>query len=175
MATWVEVARLSALAGERTLISDVAEQLASPLGGGPLLLAGHSPLIAQLAELLHGSSLVVRTSTETGSALASEANLLGATVVLDIESNGSGQSLDLAYWAGYASHSQRGEWLVSELGRAFASFAKIPAVTTAGMSLPLLRETKMTSVRLTHGNLDLETGELVVSVLARVLEHVIHS
>jgi len=80
----------------------------------------------------------------------------------------------LHYWASYRSHSRRGEQLASQIASAFTQADHLPRVEVTGMALPILRETKMITLHIELGNLNVETLEELAEVISAVFGEVIH-
>ena len=57
----------------------------------------------------------------------------------------------------------------------FAHHPEVPRVEVTGMALPILRETKMTTVRIEHGNLSEQVLHQAITAFEGVVGQVIHS
>lgn len=170
-----EVLRLSGSASARQLVNDARDRAGfDEIGSGPVLVWGDGELAHELArglpEILDGRHLVKGSSEET----ARFANTLGAACVLSTESVNELEGLRLHYWMSYRSHSRRGEQLSNDLVAALRQELPLLHVESSGMALPILRETKMTTLHLQHGDLTGSSASDVARVISAVLGQVFH-
>ena len=88
---------------------------------------------------------------ETPEIVAAYANDNAAAFVISLQTLKHIDGVHLHYWASYRSHSRRGEQLASQIAAAFSDTADLPRVEVTGMALPILRETKMITLHIEHG------------------------
>jgi len=174
MESYVELIRLSSAKEPRRLVTE-ARAVAGfdDFRSGPLILCGEGVLYdavvdatRDLAPLLLGA-----LSPED---IAHQANSLGAALVVHFSSSLDSPALHLHYFASYRSHSQRGERVASSLASELSQVTNAPRVEITGMALPVLRETRMTTVAIEHGNLDNQGLSDIASAFSLVFGQVIH-
>src|ERR1019366_7601792 len=102
------------------------------------------------------------------------ANAHDVALVLSFQALEDVDGIHLHYWASYRAHSRRGELLASAFASALALVPDGPRVEVTGMALPILRETKMTTVHVEHGDLSEQVLHQVITALEGVVEQVIH-
>jgi hypothetical protein len=95
--------------------------------------------------------------------------------VLSFQTLNHVDGIHLHYWASYRNHSHRGEVLASTLASVFAHQPQVPRVEVTGMALPILRETKMTTVHVEHGALAEQVLHQAITAFDEVVAKVIHS
>jgi N-acetylmuramoyl-L-alanine amidase len=130
------------------------------------------------------ASLLARTSAETldvtqlgaqsPDAVAAYANDNNASAVVAVESFNEIEGVHLHYWESYRSHSRRGQHLARSISSALALLDDPVRVEVTGMALPLLRETRMTTLLIEHSNLAENVLEALAVTICPVLEKVIH-
>jgi hypothetical protein len=106
--------------------------------------------------------------------VAAYANANAAAAVISVQTLKQIEGVHLHYWASYLSHSRRGEHLASAIAAALARSQQFPRVEVTGMALPILRETKMTTLHIEHGVGSDEALEELAQVIALVLAEVFH-
>jgi N-acetylmuramoyl-L-alanine amidase len=112
---------------------------------------GFGTLARHVAKSLRHQGARVITADELDPSLhAAAANRHAATVYLGFEPR-TDTGADIAYYATAGFESQGGRALAERLGVAFSAARGLPAPTTHGMRLQVLRETKMTAVVCTLG------------------------
>jgi len=171
-ATLQELRRVNATTSSRSLVTD-ARDLAGfdNIFAGAVMLCGDSPLIESLSSQL--DVLVLTRSSALESSNYANAHHVG--LVLSLVHLAQIEGVHLHYWASYRSHSRHGELLASTLATLLARIPNGPRVEVTGMSLPILRETKMTTVHIEHGALSSSASELVSEVIRSELKQVFHS
>jgi hypothetical protein len=117
---------------------------------------------------------VVSLPDATALEVATFANQQEAVVVLSLEQVDQGDGVRLNYWASYRSHSRRGEMLASTLATALSKSNIASRVEVAAMALPILRETRMTTLHVEHGPRELDDLRAVGQVFSAVLLEVFH-
>jgi hypothetical protein len=174
--TLLVLRRVRATNAVKSLVTD-ARDLAGiePVTNGSALLCGDGPLLEGLARFYEGneSILVSRETSQEASAL--NANTHDVALVLSFQTLNHVEGIHLHYWASYRNHSHRGEVLASTLASVFAHQPDVPRVEVTGMALPILRETKMTTLHIEHGNLSEQVLHQAVTAFEGVVEQVIHS
>jgi N-acetylmuramoyl-L-alanine amidase len=172
--TLLELTRVTPSTSTRHLVNE-ARDVAGFFeeASGPIVLCGTSPLCSLLIESLQTQREVVSLVGLSPNEVASFANDHQAAVVLSLEQTG-GEGYRLNYWASYHSHSRRGEMLASALTSALSKSRVTSRVEITGMALPILRETKMTTLHVEHGPHDLENLRSVAEALTSVLIEVFH-
>lgn len=141
---------------------------------GPVVVCGESPVAAMISHLGAQTMNVTLLRDTRPEDVAAYANTNGASAVICLETLKQIDGVRLHYWAGYRSHSRRGELLASEIASALATFEQLPRVEVTGMALPILRETKMTTLLIEHGLLDSGALSELATAVTRVLGLVIH-
>jgi N-acetylmuramoyl-L-alanine amidase len=144
------------------------------VASGPIVLFGSSPLRSLLETSLRAQCEVVVLEGVSDNEVASFANDHKAAVVLSLEQVDQSDEFRLNYWASYRSHSRRGEMLASTFASALSKSQAASRVEVAGMALPILRETKMTTLYLEHGPFATEDLRGVTEALTSVLVEVFH-
>lgn len=174
-ATFQELIRMTARQTERHLVTE-ARDLAGfdALGSGPLVIYGDSPLARLVAAAAHATFEVEVETAATCEELAAFANARGALAVLSFEFKPTLNGVHLHYWANYHSHSRRGEQLASALATGLVRARELPRVEVTGMALPILRETKMTTLHIEHGEHDDVALHDLAEVFLQVLTQVFH-
>ncbi len=80
------------------------------------------------------------------SAHAQQANAVGADVYLGLRLDPATPGCRTAYYAGYRDESPGGRRLAELIQRTVPAAVEVPDLAAAGMSVPVLRETRMTAV-----------------------------
>ncbi len=173
--TLFELMRFTASATTRNLVTDARD-----LAGfnenftGAIVLCGTSPL-RELIEKSIGHDREVSSLESTSVAeIARFANDSSAALVLSLECLDHVGGVHLHYWASYHSHSRRGERLASTIASAIAQQDLSTRVELTGMALPILRETRMTTLHIEHGGLPDQELQNLGAVICAVLDEVIH-
>jgi N-acetylmuramoyl-L-alanine amidase len=167
--------RVRATNATRSLVTD-ARDLAGfdPVTGGSVLLCGDGLLVHELAERFGDTVLVHVLTDATQEVAAHTANTHDVALVLSFQTLEHVEGIHLHYWASYRSHSHRGELLASSLASVLARLDDVPRVEVTGMALPILRETKMTTVHTEHDNLSEQVLHQVITAFEGVVGQVIH-
>jgi len=174
-ATLVELVRMTSTHTARSLVTDARDRAGfHETPTGPLVICGRSPLAPLLAQTCARVLKVDVLGDESPEAVADYANTNAAAFVISLQTLKHIDGVRLHYWASYRSHSRRGEQLASEIAAAFTQSAVLPRVEVTGMALPILRETKMITLHIEHGNDEIETLEQLAEVIATILGEVIH-
>lgn len=173
--TLTEMLRMTSVNNVRSLVTD-ARDLAGfyEVSAGPLVLCGHSPLLALIDRALSDVTTVVVLPDESPEVIATFANTNQASFVLSLQTLKHIDGVLLHYWASYRSHSRRGEQLASHIASAFTRSQHLPRVEVTGMALPILRETKMITLHIEHGEESAETYEKLAAIISDVTGEVIH-
>lgn len=141
---------------------------------GPLVLCGGSPLVHLLMVACESEMSVAVLADDTPDIVAAYANDHGASFVLSLQTLEHIDGVHLHYWASYRSYSRRGEKLASQIASASVRSQRLPRVEVTGMALPILRETRMTTLHVEHANSSEETHRDLARVISGVLLEVIH-
>jgi peptidoglycan hydrolase-like protein with peptidoglycan-binding domain len=174
-ATLVELVRMTSTHTARSLVTDARDRAGfHDTLAGPLVISGESPLTPLLARTCERVLKVEVLGDESPEAVAAFANTNAAAFVISLQTLKHIDGVHLHYWASYRSHSRRGEQLASQIATAFTRAAHLPRVEVTGMALPILRETKMITLHIEHGNDKVETLKEFAEVIATVLDEVIH-
>jgi N-acetylmuramoyl-L-alanine amidase len=96
--------------------------------------------------LLPSGTLVTELHHPDDSTQAHQANELSVDVYLGLRLDPRGSSCSTSYWAGYRDQSQGGKLLAELVQRAVPGALGIEDAGAWGMSLPILRETRMPAV-----------------------------
>ena len=173
--TLTELERMGSTRGERSLVTD-ARDLAgfNEPSSGPLVIAGTGALTTLLAVACADDFNVEVLDDESAEAVASFANDHSAAFVLSIQTLKQIDGVHLHYWASYRSHSRRGEQLANFIASACTRVADLPRVDVTGMALPILRETKMVTLHIEHGDEPESTLRSLAHVIGSVMGEVIH-
>ena len=170
-----ELTRLTMTTSDINLVND-ARDLAGfdDIASGPLILCGESPLATLLAREAASSFDVHDLTASFDDEVTRFANAHGAVSVLSIQEVSSLNVIRLHYWASYRAHSRHGEQLASSLATCLSRSERLPAVEVTGMALPIMRETKMTTLRIEHGNLDGPALHEFSTAIVDILSEVFH-
>ena len=173
-ATLVELVRMTSTHTSRSLVTEARDRAGfHEMAAGPLVIAGQSPLAPLLARTCARVLKVEVLGNEAPEIVADFANSNAAALVISIQTLKHIDGVHFHYWASYRSHSRRGEQLASQIASAFSQVADLPRVEVTGMALPILRETKMNTLHIEHGNAQEETLQMLAEVIASVLDEVI--
>jgi N-acetylmuramoyl-L-alanine amidase len=174
--TLLTLRRVRATNAVKSLVTD-ARDLAGidPLTSGSVLLCGDGPLLEGLVRSYEGNESILVSLGTSQEESALRANTHDVALVLSIQTLNHVEGIHLHYWASYRNHSHRGEVLASTLASVFAHQPEVPRVEVTGMALPILRETKMTTVRIEHGNLSEQVLHQAITAFEGVVSQVIHS
>ena len=174
-ATLVELVRMTSTHTTRSLVTEARDRAGfHEAPAGPLVISGQSPLAPLLARTCAHVLKVEVLGNEAPEAVADFANSNAAAFVISIQTLNHIDGVHFHYWASYRSHSRRGEQLASQIASAFSQVADFSRVEVTGMALPILRETKMITLHIEHGNAKDETLEALAEVISSVLDEVIH-
>jgi len=138
------------------------------------VISGQSPLAPLLARTCERILKVEVLGDESPEEVAAFANAQNAAFVISLQTLKHLDGVHLHYWASYRSHSRHGEQLASQIASAFTRAAHLPRVEVTGMALPILRETKMITLHIEHGEDREETLAELADVISVVLGEVIH-
>ncbi len=172
-ATLTELDRLRPRDG-RQPVTEAREVAGLDTHMGPIVVTGDAHMGAALSARLRESFEVVEHYDEP-TRVAVDANFRGASLVISVNSGEGGPAVHLAYWAGFRTHSRSGEQLAAAIATRFASNPNSPRVDVAGMALPLLRETRMTSLRIESVNLSDQEFLLLADVISSIVSDFMHS
>lgn len=174
-ATLIELTRMTSTHTARSLVTEARDRAGfHEAPAGPLVIAGQSPLAPLLARSCARVLKVEVLGDDGPRVVADFANSNGAAFVISLQTFKHIDGVHLHYWASYRSHSRRGEQIASEIASVFNQAHDLPRVEVTGMALPILRETKMITLHIEHGNDQIETLEELAEVIASVLDEVIH-
>jgi N-acetylmuramoyl-L-alanine amidase len=174
-ATLQQLTRVRTTNTQRSLVND-ARDLAgfNPRSTGSIVLCGGGPLVPGLARALGDSPAIHVLSDASPEESSDFANTHDVALVLSFQMLAHVDGVHLHYWASYRAHSRRGELVASAFASALALMPEGPRVEVTGMALPILRETKMTTVHVEHGDLSEQELHQVITALEGVVEQVIH-
>ncbi len=96
--------------------------------------------------LIHNGATVTTHHHPNGSIQASEANAGGAEVYIGLRLDTAGPHCTTAYYSGYRYSSPGGRRLAELLQEKVTTSLHLPDAGSRGMSLPVLRETRMPAV-----------------------------
>lgn len=170
-----ELERMGSANTARSLVNE-ARDLAGfhDTPSGPLVICGSSPLGDLLAASCASVLKVVTLDDESPDVVATFANGHAAAFVLSLQTLEHIDGIHLHYWASYRSHSRQGERLASHIASACTRSTQFPRVEVTGMALPILRETKMITLHIEHGDDAEETLTEFADVIAGEIGEVIH-
>jgi len=174
-ATYIDLLRLSAMATDRHLVTEARDQAGfNDLGTGPLIVCGGGPLVPLVATAL-GRAFEVHVLVDAPTdEVAQLANDQGAALVLSFDSLEQLDGIHLHYWASYHSHSRRGDRLAGSIAAVLAQSNTLPRVEVTGMALPILRETKMTTLHIEYGNPSDQVLYRIAAGMSDVVMQVFH-
>jgi hypothetical protein len=174
--TLLTLRRVRATNAVKSLVTD-ARDLAGidPLTSGSVLLCGDGPLLEELVRYYEGNESILVSLATSQEESALSANTHDVALVLSFQTLNQVEGIHLHYWASYRNHSHRGEVLASTLASVFAHQPEVPRVEVTGMALPILRETKMTTVHIEHGSLSEQVLHQAITAFEGVVGQVIHS
>jgi len=173
--TLLELRRVAPNVGEKTLVTDIVDPYRTPsTAGDRVVLWGDSPLLTALAAQLPISDFDPSRSEWSVEEFAKYVNASGASTVLVLTASENELTFSLSYWAGYHSHSRLGEQLASGLAASLAASSFSRRLSVNGMALPVLRETKMTTVYAEHGHLDESEIDVVIAALVAGIADFLH-
>ncbi|MDE3065043.1 MAG: peptidoglycan-binding protein [Acidobacteriota bacterium] len=168
-ATLNDLLRLSSTATGRHLVNEARDvagffEPATRL----VVLCGEGPLLDALERALEPvvEVCVARGEVESCAATANERDAALAIAVAPVAGL---EGVRLHYWASYRSHSLRGDRLAGEIAGEIARTGALSRVEVTGMALPVLRETRMTTLHVEHGEL---VGAALVGVAQAVAQSV---
>jgi N-acetylmuramoyl-L-alanine amidase len=152
-ATLNDLLRLSSMATDRHLVTE-ARDLAGfhKPTSGIVVLCGEGSLVEAVRRSLADALevLVVSGAEESWAAPAKQHHAPQVQAVAPVEEL---EGLRLHFWASYRSHSRRGDALAGEIAGELARAGLGLRVEVTGMALPVLRETRMTTLQIEHGDL----------------------
>jgi peptidoglycan hydrolase-like protein with peptidoglycan-binding domain len=173
-ATLNDLLRLSSVATDRHLVNEARDRagfvaptsgLVVLCGAGALLDAVHHHLAERL------EVLVVTGEVESCAAAANDRD---AALVLSFAPTESLEGLHLHFWASYRAHSRRGDQLAGYIAGELARTGLGARVEVTGMALPVLRETRMTTLVVEHGDLAGIALQGVAEGISRVVVEFFH-
>ncbi len=173
-ATLQELSRVRGAHEPSSLVTDARDLAGFTVTTGAVVISGVGPLYDELAAALTNRREVHLLADGPHEETAAFANHHDVALVLSVRPLDGVDGVHLHYWASYRSHSRRGELIASSLASRVARFADGPRVEVTGMALPILRETKMTTVHLEHGNLSQQGRHQLVTVTEGLVDEVIH-
>lgn len=173
-ATLLELRRLSGVVPERHLVNEARDVAGfDEPATGPLVVCGATPLAALVAEAA-SPAFVVQLLEGGAEESAAYANEVDAALVLSFASSEVLHSIHVHYWASYHSHSHRGDWLAGEVASGLARSSALPRVEVTGMALPILRETRMTTLHIEHGPVAPDVLGTIAAEIMSVIVRVFH-
>jgi N-acetylmuramoyl-L-alanine amidase len=180
VATLRELRRLESRHTAPQFVSSVRARaelrLATPSLSGRHVAVGESGGLGSVTaalrrRLLPSGARVTELHHPDDSIQANEANELFVDVFVGLRLNPSGSSCTTSYYAGYRDQSQGGKLLAELVQRAVPNALHIDDGGTFGMSLPILRETRMPSVVVEVGpaSMVVERAALLAGALSTAL------
>lgn len=173
--TLLELLRVTPSSNTRNLVNE-ARDLAGFYEdySGTIVLCGSSALRPRIKASLAGVREVASLESSIAVDVAKFANERRAALVLSLEEVGGLEGLRIHYWASYRAYSRRGEKLGGALASAITHVQPSTRVELNGMALPILRETRMTTLHIEHGVLDESAVDDLAGLFASVLAEVFH-
>jgi len=154
---------------ERQLVTEAWSLEETGLGDSEIVVWGEGPLVDDLVAALRRRFVVHVPLGASATGIAMFANTQRVALVLSLATLESVNGVHLHYWAGYRSHSRRGEHLASTIAAILAASPRAPRVEVTGMALPILRETQMTTLHVEFGDApDQERHQVVTAIVASV-------
>ncbi|MHB8333859.1 MAG: peptidoglycan-binding domain-containing protein [Acidimicrobiales bacterium] len=173
-ATLLELWRMTSIMADRNLVTEARDRAGfNELPSDLVVVAGSTSLADAVARDWTLGNLV-RLESSNPDEIAATANGANAAIVLSFQFNVEIQGIHIHYWASYRSHSRRGEQLASALAAALASKDLLPRVEVTGMALPVLRETRMTTLQVEHGAYDDQVDE-IATIMNALVRKVLHN
>ncbi len=174
-ATLLELWRMTSIAPDRRLVTDARDRAGfNESSSNLVVVAGDTALADAVAQSWTGVGGLLRLEGTDAEGIAAAANAHDAGLVLSFELNEAINGVHLHYWASYRSHSRRGEQLASALAAELANTCDLPRVEVTGMALPVLRETRMTTVHIEHGHHE-DQIETLATVICALVTKVLHN
>lgn len=174
-ATLLELWRMTSIAPDRHLVTDARDRAGFNESASKLLVvAGRTALADAVSRSCSATGELLRLEDVGADDIAAAANAQNAGLVLSFELNEALNGVHLHYWASYRSHSRRGEQLASALAAELANTCDLPRVEVTGMALPVLRETRMTTLHVEHGQHESQI-ETLATVICALVTKVLHN
>ncbi len=174
-ATLDELLRMTARADASRLVTDARDEAGfDDVADGPVVVTGVGPLAQRVAARLGEHVNVHFIPDGPVEEVAEFANRYAAAAVLSFALLPEAQGVHLHYWASYRSHSRKGERLATGLATEFSRFRDLPRIEVTGMALPILRETRMTTIQVEYGEQGGEVIERVAGAITNVIAAVFH-
>ncbi|HQU00686.1 MAG TPA: peptidoglycan-binding domain-containing protein [Acidimicrobiales bacterium] len=172
-ATVHELERLGG-SDERRLVTDARSVEDEDEFVSEVVVWGQGPLVRPLIEELRRVCVVHAPLSSNADEVASFANERRVALVLSLSTLDSISGIHLHYWAGYRTHSRRGEQLASTVAASLAASEHAPRVEVTGMALPVLRETQMTTLHVESGDVPDQECHATVTAIVACVARVIH-
>ena len=174
-ATLQELLRLTATARSQSLVTEARDRAGfNTAATGPVVICGIGPLLNPLSDALARLRNVVVLEDQSPENIAAYANTNEAALVVSLQVLPDVNGVHLHYWASYRSHSRQGERLASAIASAFSRSIDLPRVEVTGMALPILRETRMTTLHIEHDGHTQSEFQAMAATISSVIGEVIH-
>lgn len=156
---------------ERHLITEARDSEISGGASNEVVIWGEGTDLDDLTDEIARTCTTHRIHGNDPLIVAHFANTMNASLVLSLAKIPLANSIHLHYWAGYETYSRRGEQLASAVAARLSSSAHSPRVEVTGMALPILRETRMTTLHVEVGELsDLARHDTIFAISAGIHE-----
>ena len=169
-----ELRRLTTLAASSSLVTDARDIAGFNVNASRLVIVcGASPLTRMLADEI-GDELDVQCLDDEPEVVAAAANSRDASVVVSLEQLERITGAHVHYWASYRSRSVQGEDLAGRIVAGAQALGYANDLLVTGMALTILRETRMTTLHIEHGDQPIEDLRVLVTAISKAIVEVIH-
>lgn len=172
-ATLNDLLRLSTWATGRRPVTEIRDLSPDPGGSGLVVVCGAGALADHVASVLAAAVDVERVAGTDAECVAC-ANATDAQLALAFTPDPQVDGLRIHYWASYRSHSRPGDQLAGAIAGELARTGAVTRVEVTGMALPILRETRMTTLHVAHGGLTPDDLYGAACDLARAVTQFFH-
>jgi len=176
LATLTQLQQLSGLSSGRRLVSDArsANGLDAQAYTQTLIVHGTDAVATALLGPVPLGAMVIHESDPSDAAAVATANQYRASLVLSTRPRRDAVGFRIYYWQSDRSYSVTGQRLAQSLATSLDEIDGVQPVIVTGLSLPLLRETMMTTLILEYGDLSSELVADVTRVLRAQIRDVFH-
>ena len=172
-ATVHELERLGG-SDERRLVTEARSLEDEGALASEVVVWGEGPLVTALIDELRRVCVVHAPLSSSAGEVAAFANERRVALVISLSTLDTISGIHLHYWAGYRTHSRRGEQLASTLAAYLTDSEHAPRVEVTGMALPILRETQMTTLHVESGDAPDQERHAIVTAIVACVDRVIH-
>lgn len=160
---------------ERHLITEARDSELTTGSSSEVVIWGEGTDLDDLTDEIGRYRTIHQIHGNDPQVVAHFANTVNAHLVLSLAKIPLANSIHLHYWAGYQTYSRRGEQLASAIAARLSSAAHSPRVEVTGMALPILRETRMTTLHVEVGELSDLARRDTITAISTEINGLIHS